>query len=340
MGVREYIREQPAVICAALVAVSRESISVEIAGGAVLVGSGSSFNALTVGVASVTAARRAALRVVGPQAYLREIAEASVAPVPVIVLSQSGASTTSIEAATAAAASGAPVLVLTCEPESPIAQLALPKCVLPIGGEPIGPKTKGFTATLAGVLAVLSNADERVLPEFPADDFASLVDESEQASSMLCEDLHNLDYLVVSGSGRFFGIALEASLKVAEIAGFPTSGLETEELLHGRLHGLGPSSLVIMIAGDAGELTLATATANAMAQRDVRVLVLNMTDTPSRWDWLQVDSAGYVPMDTLAAIVPFQWLAVHLALARGMVPEAMRYPGLSAALAIKSKVPT
>ena len=152
-------------------------------------------------------------------------------------------------------------------------------------------------------------------------------------------ELRGLDYLVVSGTGRFFGIALEASLKIAEIAGLPTAGFETEELLHGRLHGLSANGLVVMIAGDAGELEIAVATTRAMAERDVRVLVLNMTGSPSPWDWLQITGVGRAPMDTLAAIVPFQWLAVHLALGRGMVPELMRYPGLSAALAIKSKGP-
>ena len=63
-------------------------------------------------------------------------------------------------------------------------------------------------------------------------------------SSKLSGELRGLDYLVVSGTGRFFGIALEASLKIAEIAGLPTAGFETEELLHGRLHGLSANGLV------------------------------------------------------------------------------------------------
>jgi fructoselysine-6-P-deglycase FrlB-like protein len=43
-------------------------------------------------------------------------------------------------------------------------------------------------------------------------------------------------------------------------------------------------------------------------------------------------------LDILYAVVPVQWLAVHLALRRGLRPETMRYPGLSADLAIKLKV--
>ena len=154
MSVREYIREQPDIIRAAIAAAAQARVPGAVDHGAVLVGSGSSFNALTAAAATVSAPRRSTLRVVGPQTHLRDIGEGRAAPVPVVVLSQSGASTTSIEAARAAAAHGSATLVVTCEPESPIARLSLPTCILPIGGEPIGPKTKGFTATLAGALSL------------------------------------------------------------------------------------------------------------------------------------------------------------------------------------------
>lgn len=63
-----------------------------------------------------------------------------------------------------------------------------------------------------------------------------------------------------------------------------------------------------------------------------------MTSTPTPHDWLRIDAPA-APLDTLAAVVPFQWLAVHLAQAHGLAPEAMRYPGLSGALAIKLAAP-
>ena len=201
MSVREYIREQPDIIRAAIAAAAQARVPGAVDHGAVLVGSGSSFNALTAAAATVSAPRRSTLRVVGPQTYLRDIGEGRAAPVPVVVLSQSGASTTSIEAARAAAAHGSATLVVTCEPESPIARLSLPTCILPIGGEPIGPKTKGFTATLAGALSLLARGDDRTLPDFPAAEFARLIDEAEQVSSKLSGELRGLDYLVVSETG-------------------------------------------------------------------------------------------------------------------------------------------
>jgi glucosamine 6-phosphate synthetase-like amidotransferase/phosphosugar isomerase protein len=43
-------------------------------------------------------------------------------------------------------------------------------------------------------------------------------------------------------------------------------------------------------------------------------------------------------LDLLNAIVPFQLLGWHIAREKGVVPEKMRYPGLSQKLQIKTKV--
>jgi glucosamine--fructose-6-phosphate aminotransferase (isomerizing) len=336
MGIQDFIREQPGVIARAFEAVETARVSVPADRPLLLVGSGSSFNALTVAAEALPGKPRA--RVIGPAAFLRDAPALIEAGRPaVLVLSQSGSSTTSIAAAETALRLGAPTLVVTCEAESAIAKRPVARVVLPIDGEPIGPKTKGFAATLAGVLAILARREGRDLPPFAPERFAALVERSQREAIEWADRLARLDYFVVAGSGRFFGIALEASLKIAEIAGLPTAGFETEELLHGRLHALGPQSLCVIIAGEEEELATARAAKRAMADRDVPIAVLNMTGAATPDDWFQI--GGFpAPLDGLAAIVPFQWLAVRLALARGMEPEAMRYPGLSAALAIKTRM--
>jgi len=54
-----------------------------------------------------------------------------------------------------------------------------------------------------------------------------------------------------------------------------------------------------------------------------------------------IDIAGSLPdLDLLSAIVPFQYLGWHLAREKGVVPEKMRYPGLSQKLKIKTRVGT
>ena len=54
-----------------------------------------------------------------------------------------------------------------------------------------------------------------------------------------------------------------------------------------------------------------------------------------------VPPAGSWPeLDLLSAIIPFQFLGWHLAREKGVVPEKMRYPGLSQKLKIKTRVGT
>jgi fructoselysine-6-P-deglycase FrlB-like protein len=336
MTIQDHIGEQPAVIAAAFGSVAARLKDLRPAAPAVLVGSGSSFNALTAAAATTSRASGERPRVQGPASFLRETGEGAKSGGSVIVLSQSGASSTSVAAARAAGRT-TNLLVITCEAESPIARLPLPRLILPIGGEPIGPKTKGFTVTLAGALAILAYCEGRSLPPFDQAAFAALITEAESGAGSLATTLDDLDYLVVAGDQRFYGIALEASLKVAEIAGLPTAAFETEELLHGRLHGLGPKSLVVVIASTDTEREVAEIAAAAMAKRAVRLLLLNMTGRSTRYDWMTLALRDQGVLDILYAVVPFQWLAVHLALRRGMRPETMRYPGLSADLAIKLK---
>ena len=339
MAIQAHIRQQPELVSRAIAAANAADGILPPEGQLVMVGSGSSYNALLAAADTAGPELRPLLHVVGPAAYLRTgRGRTAGTAASVLVLSQSGASTTSVAAAEAAADRGVAAAVVTCEAGSPIAGLAVPKLVLSIGGEPIGPKTKGFTATLAAVLALVARRDGRLLPPFSPEALAALIGAADGAALDLAGSLADLDHLVVAGSGRFLGIALEASLKITEVAGLPAAGFETEELLHGRLHGVGPHGLVTMIAADRGEVEIAVATAKAMADRDVRVRLLNLTSTPTPHDWLRI-AAPPAPLDTLAAVVPFQWLAVHLARARGLTPETMRYPGLSAALAIKLAAP-
>ena len=301
-----------------------------------LVGSGSSLNALTIVRDWLQAAILKPVEVVNPAVLLRNMETIFGNPL-IVILSQSGTSSTSIEAARVLKQSHWQVAVITADPGSTIGSLGLPIILLPIGEEPIGPKTKGFTASIAACIRFAAELAKRDLPPLPS----ALVDATLDASrrsvhSLLRDKLPS--YIVVTGSGRHFGVALEASLKIAEIAGIPTSGFEPEELLHGRLHGTDADSLVIMIVADVEERTLASHTAAVMADRGVRVMLLNLTETPTPFDWQQIDAAAVAPLDTILATIPFQRLAVDLALQRKMDPAAMTYPGLSKDLAIKTFV--
>ena len=298
------------------------------------VGSGSSLNALTIVWSWLQAAIRRPVEVINPAVLLHDI-EAVFGNPLVVILSQSGTSSTSIEAARIAQQRGWQTVVITANPHSPIGALGLPIVLLPIGEEPIGPKTKGFTASIAACFKLAAGLAGCVLPQFSSATVDAVLLTSRTSVPALI-DRKLPSYIVITGSGRHFGVALEASLKIAEIAGVPTAGFDPEELLHGRLHGTDGDSLVIMIVSDEAERSLASRTAVVMAERGVRVVLLNLTGEATPFDWQRIDAEAARPLDTILASIPFQRLAVDLALRRKMVPDAMTYPGLSKALAIKT----
>ena len=325
------IAEQPRAIAAGFAAAQgwpgRDRI-VHAEGGLLLVGSGSSFNAASTARPALMRALAGAVGVVGAEDYVRDFPQLAKHHRCVLILSQSGNSVTSVAAAERAVAAGLDCLAITMNADAEIGRTGAALLLLPIGDEPIGPKTKGFTATLAA-LASLAGA-----PPPPAGWLAPLVATAREAAAGLVAGMGEVDTIMVCGRNAAFGIALEASLKIAEIAGIPSAAFAWEEALHGRLHGLTAQSLALFIASTPEDLADAHVAAAAMRRRGVRLGVLNLTGVAGAEDvWLA--PAVHRAWAPVAAVLPFQWLALLLAEARGLAPEAMRYPGLSADLHIK-----
>ncbi|BBK41899.1 hypothetical protein STVA_19190 [Allostella vacuolata] len=332
--VSDYIREQPDVVAATLAA-ARAGLAgwTPARAGLVLVGSGSSMNALLATAPTFTAAGRGPVLLRNPQAFLAELDPLSGWAGTAVILSQSGASRTSIAAARAARDAGMDVLVVTGEAASPIAALGLPLLVMPIGPEPIGPKTKGFGASIAAMLAVA----ERLGAPLPgttglAAALRGATEPLRLAVERFAPGLAELDFLMVAGQGRLLGIAVEGSLKVAEMAGIPAAGFDTEEAMHGRFHGLTRHSAALFLAGDAGERAEAARAVAALDGLGIRAAILDASGGPGLFPLPALPP----PLDVLAAVIPLQWLAWFLARRRGIEPDRMRYPGMSQKLAIKT----
>lgn len=331
MPIAGFINEQPHSVArciAAAAAFGRDWAATE-AGGIVLVGSGSSRNAMTVAEPWFGRAGRGPVMVLEPLDVLDRLAQGALGRPLVVALSQSGASTTTIAAAEATRAAGLRTLLVTATPGSPLDRLGGARLTMPLGEEPVGPKTKGFTASVATLVTLAAALGGSALPAFDPSRLATAILPARAEALGLVAMLQQADVLVIAGHGAALGLALEASLKVAEMAGLAAFGLSTEELLHGRLHGMTERSLAIILTLDAGEQAEAERAAAAMRRRGCRLV--------ARPVWQDRDLAcGMVaPWNLLGAILPFQWLGVVLAEARGLRPETMRHGALSAELAIK-----
>ncbi len=338
MAILDYIRAQPSVIPAVSQSVSEvlQGWQTPSCSRIFLVGSGTSLHALMAMAQSLEDGAGVPVRTTGPTRFLagsrRQVKDGDL----VVVLSQSGASATSVMAAEMAVAAGATSLVLTGEASSPIASVKDAKIVvMPIGPEPIGPKTKGYTASLAALAALRCRLARPVAGCIEIEPDPQALEVAHLAAERVAPELDDVDYVLIAGGGRHEATALEASLKISEVAGLPAAGFDIEEALHGRFHALGPKSIALLVVANPDELEISARAAEVLARRGVRLRLANLTTQPSDFDWVRMIPPLAAPLDTISAILPFQWLAALLALRRGLDPDAMRFPGLSQALAIK-----
>ncbi len=340
MDIRTFIYEQPQVIDTVLRAMPAVLPQITTADTFYLIGSGTSFNALTAVQPLMERLLAARIRVSGPLAFMTATAGKSDSNCLAIVLSQSGASTTTIAAVEHARRCGMQTLTLTAEKESPITAVSDNILLMPVGAENVGPKTKGYTASVLCLLLLALAITGRQLqaPQFP-NELAHLIEQCDPVIGDLAHACDRTDFIMVLGQERHLGTALEGSLKISEMSGVAAAAFDTEEAFHGRFHGLGSQSLALFIAAASRQYDLALIGAEVLSNLGVAVRILNLAGKPSsihdlRLMWPRTDSLP--DLDLIHAIVPFQLLAWHLAKQKGRVPEKMRYPNLSKKLLIKT----
>jgi len=338
MTVDEFIAEQPEVLEAILAEVPGQLAQLEPIRPVrpiYLVGSGTSLNALLAVEPLLSRLVPTGVRVRGPLAFLAETATARKGKGFAVFLSQTGTSATTVEAVGRAASLGWRALTFTAARKSPIGRVSQEVVVMPVGPEPVGPKTKGYTASLLALILLagaVAGHDVR-----PADFTTELSRLIAYARGVAAELAESCDYFMVLGQERHYATALEGSLKISEMSGVAATAFDTEEAFHGRFHGLSSFSAALFVAGTAAQYDMAATGATVLSELGIASRVLNLTASlPGPHDlplpWPATDMCA--ELDLISAIVPFQLLACELARRRGLSPERMRYPDLSQRLRI------
>ena len=341
MTIDEFIAEQPEVLEAVLAEVPGQLAQLEPIRPArpiYLVGSGTSMNALVAVEPLLTRLAPAGVRVRGPLAFLAETAAARKGKGFAVFLSQTGTSTTTVEALAHALSLGWRALTFTAARKSPIGEASEEMVVMPVGPEPVGPKTKGYTASvLSLILLARAMAGQEVNPGDFTTELSRLIAYARGVVAELAEMREGCDFFMVMGQERHYATALEASLKISEMSGIAAAAFDTEEAFHGRFHGLSSFSAALFVSGTAAQYEMATAGAAVLSDLGIASRVLNLAaalpgphDLPLPWPSTDVCAE----LDLISAIVPFQLLACELARRRGFSPERMRYPDLSQRLRI------
>jgi fructoselysine-6-P-deglycase FrlB-like protein len=343
MLLRDHIRQQPAILPVVAQDIRAQLRHVRAAACVpdrfILVGAGSSMNALVAGSEALARATGAVIELREPMSFADMPPSIAGKPL-VIAMSQGGQSTATVAAAQRARAIGMPVLAITATAGSAITETGADTLMLPIGEETIGPKTKGYTASVMSLLALADHlAGRETVLDGLETQLAAFIGALEGVTHEFAEAVADTDFLTISGQLGQVGTALEAALKIVEISGVPCVGLDVEEALHGRYHAHTPHSLAVTITRNAGQLAMAQHAGMVLEGRGTRAMLCDVTGTVPSFGgfvlpWPTVNqSLGW---DVLWAVIPFQLLAAIFARARGIEPERMIYPGLGAELGTKT----
>ena len=340
MTIDRYIREQPALLASLpdrLEPMIRSLPALETRPERlILVGTGSSMNALLAAATALEEATGIMPLYREPQAFLRLPPQASVLRTLVIAVSQSGRSTTTVAAVRLAVSLGLPTVAVVGEAATPMELAGADVLVMPIGVETAGPKTKGYTASVLTLLGIAAHLGDQRLATAPLAAMEVALVQAEIAAQTLLQRFGIPDYVQVAGQQGHVGSALEASLKIAEITGVPTAAFDIEEALHGHVYGTTDRSLVLLIARDPAEARVAETLGAALIPLGPHVAICNLSGAPTQFD-LSIDwpspASGWA--DATWVLFPFQWYAWHMAKAKGQEVPGMIYPGLGDRLDIK-----
>jgi glucosamine--fructose-6-phosphate aminotransferase (isomerizing) len=231
----------------------------------------------------------------------------------VVALSQSGATPEIVTVCERLRSAGARTVAIVNDAASPLATVAEVPIAIDAGAERAVPATKTVTAQLLAVAAVaaalgpapFSAADLAALPHAVR---TLLADRAEPR--VLAERLAGAERLFVVARGLLQAAALEAALKIKETARIVAEGISTADFRHGPIAAV-DRDVPVLAFEHAGP-----------AARDVRELVAELETRGARVARLAVGDAVPEALAVIPAVVRAQQLALELALARGLDPDA------------------
>jgi glucosamine--fructose-6-phosphate aminotransferase (isomerizing) len=291
--------------------------------GVAFVGRGSSANAALFGRTLAELATGCPAFLVSPSARRLYDVRTDYHGYLAVGLSQSGRTPEVVAALQYLHDAGARTVALTSDCDSPLARTADAAIDLGVGPEHAVPTTKAFTAQLAALVVLAEALGGEVVPDdrwvAAARATQEVLGDQPQADAV-ARSLVSASHLSVVGAGLYFGIAEEVALKLQETALVAASAHSSASYRHGpfALTGAKHPLVALVGPGPAGAET-ARLVEDARAA-GARVVVIGPGGDLSVPDLPEV-------LATIPAVVRGQQLALALALAKGIDPDAP--PGLS-----------
>jgi glutamine---fructose-6-phosphate transaminase (isomerizing) len=250
----------------------------------------------------------------------------------VVAVSQSGASPDLVETVAVARDCGATTLAVTNAPGSDLAAAAELHLDVRAGAERAVAATKTYSAEclalwlLVDALAGGDATDARGLPAAAADLVAR---RGEMAD--LAQRYRFASRVVVTGRGYAYPTAREAAIKLMETSYVAAHAFSGADLLHGPMAMIDPQYPVLAVVPDGVGAQAMSPVLQRLSASGADVLLLAGEQAPA-----SAGSAGRVfrlptqlaeEVHPVVDILPLQWLALEVAVGRGLDPDAPR--GLS-----------
>jgi glucosamine--fructose-6-phosphate aminotransferase (isomerizing) len=239
-----------------------------------------------------------------------------------LAISQSGRSPDLLAAAQAARDSGAIVVALVNDPESPLAGIA--SIVLPQGAGPekSAAATKSFITSLSAIAQLVAmwsgdDAMQSALPQLPS----ALAQAWEEDWSPCRDMLRSADHLYTVGRGLHLGIAQEAAHKLKETCMIHAEAFSSAEVLHGPNELAGKDFPVLLFRSeDASDASVQDA-ARRLSAQGAPVMMAGGGDPGA----LPVPRAPHPALAPILQIQAFYRMADALAGDRGHNPDQPRH---------------
>lgn len=245
-----------------------------------------------------------------------------------IGVSQSGGSPDLVQSLATAREHGALTLAVTNKADSPLASAAEAHVDIQAGPELAVAATKSYTAQLLALHLLLSavkaDADGATSIDALADAAEQLV-AGDGTVAELAQRYRFASRLVTTGRGYSYPTAREGALKLMETCYLSAQAFSGADLLHGPLAMIDPQVPVLAVAADGIGGGAMRQVFPRLAEQGADLFCVGSADAVAAAD-AGVVLPARVPeaLSPLLEIIPFQQLALHLAIARGQNPDAPR----------------